>query len=808
MFGMTIMPIFYSSTVMLGPPEKPPSGELVSQALKMVKFRGAWCPPSVIEQLAALPGGLDQIASLDWMIYTGGPLAPAVGDVVSKVTDLCQLYGSTETGPQIALIPRKENWNWFEWHPVLKSTMDPMGDGTYEMVCYKNPEWDHILHLQQAYPELEVWRTRDLFIPNPEDSSLWRFVGRRDDVIVLSNGEKFNPVNMEGAITGHPLVQGSVIIGTARIQACLIVEPAAAGVELSDKDFIDEIWPTVAKANTLGPAHGRIFRHKITVAKPNKPFARAGKGTIIRSQTAKLYLDEVEALYAEGAENDSSAPKLDSVERLESVTGFIRSCAEWLLTDTKVSDSDDLFVLGMDSLQTLEFSKLLKRALGPYFKPGGGADSFPLNIPDIYSHPTVTALAKFIFGLVHQNATTESSSDRTVAMANLVGKYTTNLSQRPQKNLCVAITGTTGSLGSYVLETLLQDGNVHKIYCLNRSADAQKRQEEGFKLRGKSYDLSTKAAFLTVSFGDDRFGLSEADFQQLSGEVDAIIHNAWKVDFNHNLPSFEKVHIRGIHDLAEFSLSSKRQPHLFFVSSISSVGNWGLVNGFDKPVPESALEDFNVSLPLGYAESKHVAERILTSAIQEKGLNASIFRVGQVAGPISPDSGGVWNLSEWMPALVKTSKALRLLPDTMNTIDWIPVDTLAKIMQDLLHTGCDRQRSQVYNLINPHVANWKDMSNAVQAHWEAQGVQTKVVPFQEWLDTLSEAASKKELDLEAMPAIKIFDFFVGLAQDAENCKTTRLMYDTARAREGSEAMASLGALNGDSMRIWMQQWDF
>lgn len=808
MFGMTIMPIMYSSTVTLGPSEKPPSGELVSQAMKMLKFRGVWSPPSVIEQLAALPGGIDQIATLDWMIYTGGPLAPAVGDVVSRVTDLCQMYGSTETGPHPALIPKPENWNWFEWHPSLKNEMDPMGDGTFEMVCYKDPKWDHIRHLQQAYPELEVWRTRDLFIQKPDNPDLWRFVGRRDDVIVLSNGEKFNPVSMEGTITGHPLVKGSVIVGTARIQACLVVE-RAEGVSMSDEEFIDEIWPTVLEANTVGPAHGRIFRHKVTVAKPDKPFARAGKGTIIRSTTARLYADEIDALYAEGADNDSRAPKLSSAEKLEDITSFVKACTKFLLPQTEVSDSDDLFVLGMDSLQTLEFSKLLRSALAPHLKAKDGQAPFVIQIPHIYDNPTVEKLAKFLFDVIHQKVETEATDDkkRTGDMAQLLDKYTLTLPQKPKRNLCVAITGTTGSLGSYLLERFLKDDHVHKIYCLNRSDDASTRQEQSFTARGKTYDLSAKTNFLTVKFGEPRFGLSEADYEQLSNDVDAVVHNAWKVDFNHKLSSFEDVHIRGVRDLADFSLLSKRQPHIFFVSSISSVGNWGQLYGYDKPVPEGVLDDFNTAMPLGYAESKHVSERILTTAVQTAGLNASILRVGQVAGPVTPDSGGVWNLREWMPALVKTSKSLGLLPDILNTIDWIPVDTLASIMQQLVHGDCSKGTSQVYNLINPYVASWPDMLAAIQEYWQASGWQGRVVPFSEWLDALSKAAESNP-DLEALPAVKILDFFVGLAQDAENCKTTRLTYDTQNARGNSETMASLKAVDGESMRIWMKQWNF
>lgn len=809
MFAITIMPIFYSSTVTLGPPEKPPSGELVSQTMSMIRIRGVWSPPSVIEQLVALPGGLDAIGSLDWMFFTGGPLAQSVGDVVSRHTDLCQLYGSTETGPQIALIPRPENWSWFEWHPVLQNAMEDMGEGMYEMVCYKEPKWDHLLHLQQAYPELDVWRTRDLFVRHPENSKLWRFVGRRDDVIVLSNGEKFNPVDMEGAITGHPLVKGAIIIGTARIQASLVVEPAN-GVDMSKKEFIEQIWPTILEANQLGPAHGRIFRHKVTVAKPEKPFIRAGKGTIIRAQTARLYTDEVEQLYKEDASDDVIIPKLHSTNSLDTVTTFVRDSITSVLAPMEMSDSDDLFVLGMDSLQTLELSKTLQKGLKPYLREGS---NLKLGAPQIYGHPTVTGLSKYILralGHSEHDRASEGVQTRIASMASLVAKHISAFPRRSSRKLCVAVSGTTGSLGSYILEALLRDNNIHKIYCLNRSSDAPNRQQQIFKARGKVLDLGFKVQFLTVQFGQNRFGLDEADYEQLRENVDAVLHNAWKVDFNHQLSSFEDVHIQGVRDLAAFSLSSNRHPHIFFVSSISSVGNWGKVRGYDEPVPEASLDTYtyDVALPLGYAESKHVSERILTSAVANEGLQASILRVGQVAGPVAPDAGGVWNLSEWMPALVKTSKALGLLPETMNTIDWIPVDTLADIVTELIQTGCTGTGSQTYNIINPHGASWPDMLDAIQEHWKSAGMpEARIVPWEEWLSALK-GASENCVDISALPAVKLVDFFTGLAEDAEACKSNRLTYQTRKSRAASRTMAELQAIDRAAMETWMKQWNF
>lgn len=454
LFAMSIMPIFYACIVATGPPEKPPSGALLSRAMQLLKIRAAWCPPAVIEQLADQPGGFEQIASLDWIMYTGGPLAPAVGDRICHVTNVCQMYGSTETGPHMSLIPLPHNWSYFEWHPTYANDMEPMGDGTFEMVVRKGDgSQDWIRHLRQSYPEIDVWRTRDLFVQSPHDDKLWRFVGRRDDVLVLSNGEKFNPVDMEGVVTGHPLVRGGLILGTGRFQAALVIEPmeplSVSGH--SKKAFIDELWSTIEKANSVGPAHGRIFRSKVLVASPDKPFIRAGKGTVIRGRTTKLFEDEMDALYREDDESTATAMSVDS---LEDVTAFVRTSVTGLFPSTAaapLSDDDDFFALGLDSLQTLELMKMLRRALRPHRKEGS-AD--PVSTRNVYAHPSISQLAAYLFEALSDGpVSVETESDsalRVQTMKALVDKYTADLPNiriRRASSLTVAITGSTGSLG-------------------------------------------------------------------------------------------------------------------------------------------------------------------------------------------------------------------------------------------------------------------------------------------------------------------------------------------------------------------------
>ena len=45
---MTYLPLFYTSTVLMGPTDKPPNGQMLSDMMKAIKIRVAWCPPTII----------------------------------------------------------------------------------------------------------------------------------------------------------------------------------------------------------------------------------------------------------------------------------------------------------------------------------------------------------------------------------------------------------------------------------------------------------------------------------------------------------------------------------------------------------------------------------------------------------------------------------------------------------------------------------------------------------------------------------------------------------------------------------------
>lgn len=431
--------------------------------------------------------------------------------------------------------------------------MDPIGDdqGLHEMVIHRDPRISQFQGVFITQPDIDVWRTRDLFEKHPT-KNMWKFRGRRDDVIVLSNGEKFNPVTMEGIISGDPLVSGALVVGLRRTQCSLLLEVRGKNVSSS---LIDKIWPTVERANLESPGHAQIARNMILVLAPERSFKRAGKGTILRSVALQDFAAEIDKLY-EDADSTTIERKLPSLDYRpdDRLKKFIRELLKFQQRDLSLpSDNHDLFNLGFDSLQATQLSNNLRAALKNQV-----SSKRKITPKLIYENPTVQKLARALQTILDQESNIASSlngvngtqrndkslvktqeaseTDRLAHMEKLVNKFSAAyVSRGIGKNrvaktgpLNVLVTGTTGSLGHYLVEALLADQQVHRVYCFNRAASA----EATFMERTKTYN-SSRVEFFQVLFGAADFGIEKKVFDRLRNEVDVIIHNAWKVCFGH-----------------------------------------------------------------------------------------------------------------------------------------------------------------------------------------------------------------------------------------------------------------------------------
>ncbi|KAB8238949.1 putative NRPS-like enzyme [Aspergillus alliaceus] len=784
--------IFHSVPVVIGP-DKPLSVEYLTELMQVTRPTGALYPPSVLEDLSHSEKALESIGFLKFVCFGGAPLPLETGDRLRKHTQVISVIGSSEIGWIPSLVPEDEsNWDYFEWNPAYGIDMQDTGDSLYEMGVF------------HTFPDIDVYRTNDLYIQHPSNPRLWKYYGRQDDVIALSNGEKFNPVTMETIIEGHPLVSGAVVVGQSRFQAALLIELNLDMPEMDLKLVIEEVWPTVQAANQTIAAHGRVMKSKIGFASKSKPFKRTPKGTIQRRAVLREYEKEINAIYETNFEEDPEYCLPEPLDQ-ETVVEYTRQAIARVLEQPHIPIDQDLYSLGLDSLMTIQVARVLERGIRvhrPEVKPR------IITPQTIYANPTVQHLAKVIYGMVDGDVQTKIPREEKIR--RLVEKYTSDLPRTrnsspregPSSPSTVILTGSTGSLGTYLLFHLLSIPSISKVYCLNRS-DAESRQKKILDQKGLSVDpddWSAKVEFLQASFGEPLLGLEKEKYAELLESVDTIIHNAWKVDFNLAVESFEATHIRGMRQFVDFCLQSQYNAHLHFMSSVSTVSGWTPEMGLS--VPELPMEDSNLVLPQGYGESKHVSECICLEASRLSRVPATLYRVGQIAGPTT--SSGRWNRHEWLPTIIATSKAMGKIPNKLGSmvVDWIPVDKLSSIIVEIVHTRHGyrpESPSAVFHLTNPESAQWSSLIPAIQEECHVEPVE-----FAEWVAELESIENPTATDVANKPALKLLNFYRGLAANS----ALSVALDTQRAKEASTTMRSLGPISAPLMSNWLQQWRF
>jgi thioester reductase-like protein len=805
-------------------PDQPISAGLIIDVIQATNPTAALLGPSMLADMVDSPKARETLRTLDAVYFGGAPLAPEVGDILETDTNVITLFGSSEMGLLNSFVPKGEKvWNYFEWSPEYGVKMEHQDDGLYELVIPRRPNSRRIHGIFHTFPHLGEYHSNDLFEQHPERPELWKYHGRKDDVLVLSNGEKLNPVTLEVTVAHCPGVKHALMIGQGRFETALLVEPTKPVEE--EKAFVEAIWPTVEQANQTVPKYGRVSKNKIRVASAAKPFKVTPKGVLHRRTINNDYHEEIEAIYA-AADDTAGAPPLPETLEFETLRDYVHNLLSEILERSDLTDDEDLYGAGLDSLQTIHLARKLHTAIAARLPDS----TTTINQQQIYANPTLSRLAQYVTDVV-QGRRQASILPRSERIAKMVKKYTSQLPRRcslpihfPDKST-VILTGSTGSLGTYLLHQLLTDSTIAKVYCFNRSDEAQSRQRAIFASKGLDptlLDDPSRAEFLTVIVGARQFGLPDATYHKLLDSVNLIIHNAWKVNFNQPLESFEDPHLYGVLEFLWFSHRSAARAHLTFISSVSTIGEWDSAT-MGPVVPEAPVESSDAVMEQGYGESKYVGERLCWAAAHDAGIPTTVLRVGQIGGPTTRE--GMWNVDEWLPTLVKTSVAMGKVPADLGAyrIDWVPVvsfppfivsskismangtnvkNILATIIVELAHTRQEEQQHTphgVYHLVNPKQVKWESMMPVIKTKYD----DVQSVALEEWLHELGAVQSPTEAEVRAKPALKLLDFYRGLTGNALSMEVS-----VERAQKASLTMAKLGPVTADLLANWLEQWKF
>lgn len=213
--------------------------------------------------------------------------------------------------------------------------------------------------------------------------------------------------------------------------------------------------------------------------------------------------------------------------------------------------------------------------------------------------------------------------------------------------------------------------------------------------------------------------------------------SAWPVNFAASLDSFEDQLI-GLRNLLEFVIA-KRNCNFCFISSTAAV-----INSPCQPIIEKVSDSPSDAVPLGYAQSKWVAESLCIAAYDTCPSKVKILRVGQLCGDTE---NGLWNETEGWPLLFRTLSLTRGLPVLNEVPNWLPVDIAADAIFEISQD--ENPNQLVYHVAAKTTStSWISLLDALSSVLE--------VPVERygpsvWIHKLSEGISKIVLSGMALP---------------------------------------------------------
>uniref|UniRef100_A0A093XUV8 L-aminoadipate-semialdehyde dehydrogenase n=2 Tax=Talaromyces marneffei TaxID=37727 RepID=A0A093XUV8_TALMA len=811
-------------------PTQPLSTAQFLDAVKHVDMDWAFALPFILEDLSKDPDALEFVSrKLKHLYFAGGSVPQAAGDLVASKIPVYQTTGSSEVSllSQVHSLTdgskNEEKWAYINIHPDINIEYRHHHGELHEMVIVRSKENEELQPVFLHFPELQEYETRDLLTPHPTLPGLWRYRARKDDIIVFLNGEKTNPISFEQEVSRHPEVRSAVVVGAQRFEACLLIE-LHHNDPLSPEEreqVIDRIWENVQAANKDCPAHARVPKENIILTDPSKPLPRAAKETVQRAATLVLYEEEIEKFNAEReTQNLFSSKPVSSIIDL----------ADPDAVSAKLGDLVSEITTGIPAL--LQLSRQLN-----------------ISPSAIYSSPSIDLLTKTVMSQTSESTSVDIVSTTIAEYEKEIDKLAASVNESESRRnepdtavtnrgAVVALTGSTGAVGSYILQKLLQNDQVAHVYCLNRASGSEAIQQARNAKRGIKIELSPdRVTFLKVNLAKENFDLEDVDlYRKLQSTVTHFIHNAWPVNFNQTLQSF-KSSLDGVLGLMSFATHAPRLASTVYLSSISPVSDYHQTSGADPNfVPEHIISDVKCPAGMGYGQSKYVAERILDYASKMLNLaNVRVARVGQIAGTSTPEQGVPhgWNRHEWLPSLVISSHYLKAIPESLgyrgdgenagvlDRIDWVPIDQLATLLLEISF-GTEAKSSditgvQVYHPINPNWVSWQSLVPTVVEALDETSSSTsaiKVLKYDEWLALLQPAANSTrsgvaKIDhsitadtLSENPAVKLLDFYESLMMNTDRAKPLAIE-QTAKI---CPSLQSLDPIQSEWLRGWIKDW--
>ncbi|CAL8084892.1 unnamed protein product [Orchesella dallaii] len=466
--------------------------------------------------------------------------------------------------------------------------------------------------------------------------------------------------------------------------------------------------------------------------------------------TLSTYLDErIWTKHSAGGsitlKSDEFWERYDSKSEIEERTNVIKEQLKSILRSIlklddadKVDNNADFQEMGVDSLMFVEIKNSLQSMLG---------DRLSVNASTLKDCSNINVLADTLVGLI-EGAQAGANIKPTIEEVNALIREDSQLpehikAKEGQKTVDVKditrvlLTGSTGTLGPYIIERLTNSAQISQVVCLIRPTKKYSVEERLHKILDEKALLTKikmrKVRCVTGNVALKHLGLNSDVWEELSESIDAIVHCAAHVEHTEyyrkkdSTKDTRAVNTGGTKNLLEFACERKLK-HVFQASSLIYVSNVDDQGRILETWPD--VGEFDGITPFAYPISKHVGDCLLKEALN-RGIPCKSVRLPLIVGESNTGRCSAEGNHELMRYMFILKNGMT--PSLPVAAPMLPVDICADVStQIFLNPSAP---SDVYNVLHSK----PDLEQEFVEVAKKLGYKVEIVEFSEFSKKMQES---------------------------------------------------------------------
>jgi len=409
--------------------------------------------------------------------------------------------------------------------------------------------------------------------------------------------------------------------------------------------------------------------------------------------------------------------------------------------------NDDFFKLGGSSIKAVSLIAKLQKYLN-------------ISVADIFNYPTIVDMIENLessennledrLNSVKEKMRIALTSDKKEIEKLIESKKAVYFKEiqkydlldlnikRPIQN--ILLTGATGYLGVHVLKELLENSK-RSVYCIIRGENNDSALDRvSSKIEyyfGHKYlsQVKDKIKVFKGDLSEEKLGLSEDEYIQLSEKIDSIIHTAANVGHYGEYEVFYKSNVKPVINLVEFAKNIKNKD-LHYVSTRS------VCDSGSAYIPDTKVRIYTDNEPVDekqvlggvYVRTKREGEDVAIQARSE-GINTSIYRVGNLVFN-SETCKHQQNLEDnGFYQIVKAYVNIGYIPALLDEFEMSYVNYTAKAICKLFDV--ENLKNEIFHVYSPYKTKLASKFSS-----QSLGINIENVNFDEFVDIINNKYDK------------------------------------------------------------------